>query len=85
MQKMRRGRSARPSLTAVDESDDQEQMMDFKQLDCPKCQGEMMRGFIADFSHSQILVSNWIEGAPEWSFWLGTKAPKERRIPIATF
>ncbi len=52
---------------------------------CPKCQGEMVRGFVADFAHSKVLVSTWVEGPPERSFWYGTKVPREKCLPIATF
>ena len=52
---------------------------------CPKCQGEMVQGFVADFTHGGILVSTWVEGPPESSFWRGTKVPQEKRIPIGTF
>jgi hypothetical protein len=38
---------------------------------CPKCNSEMVQGFIVDFhAGGQRLVSNWVEGAPEKSFWL---------------
>jgi hypothetical protein len=52
---------------------------------CPKCQGEMVQGFVADFTHGWVLVSTWVEGPPEKSFWSGTKAPKEKCLPIGTF
>ena len=45
----------------------------------------MVRGFTPDFAHSQIVVSKWVEGEPEKSFWLGTKVPSERCMPTATF
>jgi hypothetical protein len=52
---------------------------------CPKCQGEMVQGFVADFAHAQVVVSTWVEGPPEKSFWHGTKVPQEKCIPIGTF
>jgi hypothetical protein len=52
---------------------------------CPKCQGKMVLGFVVDFSHAQAVVSSWVEGSPEKSFWTGTKVPAEKRIPIGTF
>jgi hypothetical protein len=54
-------------------------------LRCPKCQGEMVQGFIADITHGGRLVSQWSEGPPQKSFWNGVKWPKEKRIPIGTF
>ena len=54
-------------------------------LKCPKCSGEMARGFIADaVQHAVQRVSSWVEGAPERSFWSGTKVPGGM-IPIGTF
>lgn len=53
---------------------------------CPKCNGEMAQGFIVDGSQeSGRRVSNWVEGAPETSFWYGTKAPEEKSVPVGTF
>jgi hypothetical protein len=59
--------------------------MDAHPLVCPKCNGSMTCGFIADFTYGHIEVSSWVEGPPERSFWTGTKVPKEKRIPIGTF
>src|SRR5262245_31417507 len=37
---------------------------------CPKCNGEMVQGFIFDYhAGGKRLVSNWVEGAPEKSWW----------------
>src|SRR5690242_4434366 len=52
---------------------------------CPRCEGKMVRGFIPDFAHAQIVVCTWVEGEPERSFWYGTKVPAERCMPTATF
>ena len=59
--------------------------MNEKYLTCPKCQNKMLQGFVADFAHAQIVVSTWVEGLPEKSFWLGTKVPQEKSIKISTF
>ena len=52
---------------------------------CPKCNGQMEQGFVIDFTHGGRLVSHWAAGAPEKSFWAGTKLPSEKTIPIGTF
>ena len=52
---------------------------------CPKCQGEMVQGFVADFAAAQVVVSTWVEGAPEKSLWYGTRVPRDKCIPIGTF
>ena len=55
-------------------------------IDCPKCSAPMVQGFIVDRDHGGSRhVSNWVEGAPERSFWSGTKVPVEKCIPIGTF
>jgi len=59
--------------------------MSDKVLNCPKCQGEMMRGFILDFTYGGMLIEKWHEGAPQGSFWRGTKAPDDEGIPAAAF
>jgi hypothetical protein len=52
---------------------------------CPKCDGEMVQGFILDVTHGGRLVSQWAEGPPEKSFWTGVKLPAEKLIPVGTF
>jgi predicted nucleic-acid-binding Zn-ribbon protein len=47
--------------------------MDPIQTRCPKCEGEMVRGFIPDGIHGGQLVSRWTAGIPKKSFWTGTK------------
>ena len=54
-------------------------------LSCPKCEGEMEQGFIVDYSHGALFVSQWAPGAPKKSFWQWTKLPKEGAIPVGTF
>lgn len=50
---------------------------------CPKCQGSMVQGFIADIGYGSKYVSGWVSGPPERSFWTGTKTP--HTIPVGTF
>ncbi len=52
---------------------------------CPKCGGRMEQGFVLDNTHGGRLVSQWAEGAPVKSFWVGTKLPDEKLVPIGTF
>ena len=56
-----------------------------ERLVCPKCQGDMMQGFIPDYSHGAIYVGGWQAGAPKKSFWIKTKAPASGGLPIAAF
>ena len=52
---------------------------------CPKCGGGMEQGFVVDQAHNSRIVSQWVGGAPEKSFWAGLKVPTEKLIPIGTF
>ena len=55
-------------------------------IKCPKCNGEMVQGFIFDREHQGLRrVINWVEGAPEKYFWTVTKVPAEKCVPVGTF
>jgi hypothetical protein len=46
----------------------------------------MVQGFIVEFhAGGKRLVNNWVEGAPEKSWWRVTKVPPEKCIPVGTF
>jgi Domain of unknown function (DUF6487) len=53
---------------------------------CPKCNGEMVQGFIFDRADGGgRRVINWVEGAPHKAFWTTTSVPAEKCVPIGTF
>jgi hypothetical protein len=53
---------------------------------CPKCNGEMVQGFIFDRADGGgRRVINWVEGAPHKAFWTTTSVPAEKSVPIGTF
>jgi len=53
---------------------------------CPKCNCEMVQGFIVDFrGGGEHVVTNWVEGPPEKAFWSQTKVPTDKCIPMGTF
>ena len=52
---------------------------------CPKCKGEMVQGFIIDWTQAGRMVSSWAEGAPVKSFWSGTKIADGKTIPVGTY
>jgi Domain of unknown function (DUF6487) len=59
---------------------------------CPKCQGEMEKGYIADFKEGAgaiegagAVVSRWVEGEPEKSFWTGVKLRDRKQKEIKTY
>jgi hypothetical protein len=45
----------------------------------------MEEGFIKDDTRGGVHVSSWVEGAPEKSFWVGTKTRGRKTMPVATF
>ena len=47
---------------------------------------ELVRGFIAgQHTHLEISVSRWVEGEPEPSFFMGTRAPNEKSLHVTTY
>lgn len=62
--------------------------MNDNSLICPKCGCEMAQGFVPGpvMGLNKIVISQWMAGAPEKSFWTGVKGIwSEQMIPIATF
>jgi hypothetical protein len=52
---------------------------------CPKCGGDMVRGFILDTTHRGVVVSRWVEGVAEKSVWVGLKIQDRKPIAIGSF
>ena len=52
---------------------------------CPKCNGEMVQGFLVEIDGWMRKVSTWVEGAPEKSWFGSAKVPKEKCVPVGTF
>lgn len=52
---------------------------------CAKCDGEMEEGFVLDNTHGGRLQSEWVEGPPERSVWVGIKVKGKEHFPIATY
>lgn len=60
--------------------------MNTKAIRCPKCNGEMVLGYIADWkADDRRRVSTWVEGAPIKSFWYGTKVSSDKLFTVGTF
>ena len=55
------------------------------EMQCPKCGGAMVQGFVPDYTYGINLVGSWHEGQPRKSFWKGTKAPMSGGTPIGAF
>lgn len=51
---------------------------------CPKCKGAMVEGVTIDNTYGSRGVTNWLEGAPKWSFWLGLMLNGKKPIAIST-
>ena len=52
---------------------------------CSKCNGEMVQGFLFESEGPRRMVSTWVEGAPEKSWFGSAKVPKEKCVPVGTF
>ena len=60
--------------------------MNTEAIRCPKCNCEMVQGFIFDREDGGLRrVINWVEGAPDKAFWTVTKVPEEKCVPVGTF
>ena len=54
--------------------------------DCPKCGRRMERGYIVDGRHAERRhVTEWVEGAPEKSFWAGLKIRNRRVLQVTVY
>ncbi|HET9950494.1 MAG TPA: PF20097 family protein [Candidatus Eisenbacteria bacterium] len=59
--------------------------MSFETTRCPKCKGEMEPGFLLDRADADLPhAAEWMEGAPEKSFWTGLKTKGKERFPVRT-
>ena len=57
-----------------------------KEMQCPKCKGEMVQGFVPDYFHdARSLVVAWFAGPPKKSFWSKTKALRGDGVPVGAF
>ncbi len=56
-----------------------------ERMQCPKCNGQMVQGFVPDYSQSAALVAAWHLGQPQKSFWTKTKVSHSEGLPIGAF
>jgi hypothetical protein len=59
--------------------------MSNEKLLCPKCKGEMVQGFVPDYSQAAIMVGSWHPGRSKKSFWTRIKLPPSGGFPIGAF
>jgi predicted Zn-ribbon and HTH transcriptional regulator len=52
---------------------------------CPKCAAAMEPGFMLDWTVGGYLVTEWMEGEPEKSFWTGLKLNRRRRLKVVAW
>ena len=52
---------------------------------CPKCQGSMSEGVIAEKEDWGWMVASFLPGAPKVSRWFGLKVNKKNLVPISTW
>jgi hypothetical protein len=52
---------------------------------CPKCQGELVQGFIPDLAFAQAVVGHWYKGPPRTHYSGDMKVPALGGLPIAAF
>ncbi len=55
-------------------------------IECPRCNSRMKEGFVADVGDASVIKpTSWVEGAPEKTFWGGTKTKGKKRFQISVF
>ena len=52
---------------------------------CPKCQGAMSEGVIAERGDSGWTITSFLPGAPQVSRWFGLKVRKKDLVPISSW
>lgn len=53
---------------------------------CPKCDQPMEPGFVVDRGHGNArLMSTWVAGKPERSFWTGLKTSKRANLEVLAY
>ena len=50
-------------------------------MSCPKCQGEMVRGYTIDQSHQLVFLGQWAKGAPKKGWWFLTPIKNLIKLP----
>lgn len=52
---------------------------------CPKCQGPMTEGFLVDAVYGGNRVTQWAEGLPEKSIWVGLKLRGKKLVDVQSW
>jgi hypothetical protein len=57
-----------------------------ERLECPRCGRAMQAGYLLDHGdHNARMVSSWVAGTPEKSFWTGLKTKDRTVLPVTTY
>lgn len=59
--------------------------MTTNEMQCPKCKGELVQGFVADHSMAAALVASWHAGQPRKKLVGHTKARRSDGVPMGAF
>ena len=51
---------------------------------CPKCNGQMLRGYIPDVSYANLMLTGWVQGSAKKRWLGGIKIPKGA-VPVGAF
>lgn len=51
---------------------------------CPKCNGQMERGFNLDVSHGQVLAAKWADGVANLRWWGSVDLKNRRKYAIVS-
>lgn len=52
---------------------------------CPRCGIGLQEGYLLDHNQHLQTVTEWIEGAPEKSFWTGLRVKGRQRLPVTAW
>jgi Domain of unknown function (DUF6487) len=56
-----------------------------RSFSCPRCGGSMEPGYMVDEGYGKKLVSTWVAGEPQKSFWTGIQLWGKERLQVATY
>ena len=55
-------------------------------IECPDCGKRMQQGYLLERGHhNQLAGTQWVEGAPERSFWKGLTVKNRIVLPVVTY
>ena len=52
---------------------------------CPKCSISSQEGFVLEHTRNSRVATEWVEGKPERSFWVGLVLKGRMRLPVTCY